>query len=338
MFRFADSQALYLLVLVPLFALMYWGVCLWKKKQMIKLGNPKLLKQLTQGYSKYRPWVKFVLIEVILTLMILMLARPQMGTRQVEDSDLGIEVALMVDVSNSMYANDVNPSRMERTKLFLSTLIDKLPNDKISLGIFAGEAYPQMPITKDHILAKIFVETLSPGMVTSQGTNLSSAIELAQRSFTSDEEVGKAIVIITDGEDHEEGALEMAKQAKDDGMKIYVIGVGTPEGSQIPMPEGRNLLDQANREVISSLNENICTKVSENGGGQYFRLDETNNAQELLLNELSKLTATKGKGSFIEPNEQFMSIAVIVLLLLLVEFFLFETKSIVFGKIKSLKK
>jgi Ca-activated chloride channel family protein len=130
----------------------------------------------------------------------------------------------------------------------------------------------------------------------------------------------------------------MAKQAKDDGMKIYVIGVGTPEGSQIPMPEGRNLLDQTNREVISSLNENICTKVSENGGGQYFRLDETNNAQELLLNELSKLTATKGKGSFIEPNEQFMSIAVIVLLLLLVEFFLFETKSIVFGKIKSLKK
>ena len=121
MFRFADSQALYLLVLVPLFALMYWGVCLWKKKQMIKLGNPELLKQLTQGYSKYRPWVKFVLIEVILTLMILMLARPQMGTRQVEDSDLGIEVALMVDVSNSMYANDVNPSRMERTKLLLST-------------------------------------------------------------------------------------------------------------------------------------------------------------------------------------------------------------------------
>lgn len=338
MFRFADSQALYLLVLVPLFALMYWGVWLWKKKQIIKFGNPELLKQLTQGYSKYRPLVKFVLIEVILTLMILMLARPQMGTRQVEDSDLGIEVALMVDVSNSMYAKDVNPSRMERTKLFLSTLIDKLPNDKISLGIFAGEAYPQMPITNDHISAKIFVETLSPGMVTSQGTNLSSAIELAQRSFTSDEEVGKAVVIITDGEDHEEGAIEMAKQAKNDGLQIYVIGVGTPEGTQISMPDGRNLLDQANREVISSLNEDICAKISENGGGQYFRLDETNNAQELLLNELSKLTATKGKGSFVEPNEQFMPVAVIVLLLLLVEFFLFETKSSVFGKFKSLKK
>lgn len=338
MFRFADPQALYLIVLVPLFALMYWGAWLWKKRQMIKYGNPELLKQLTQGYSKYKPLVKFVLIEVILTVLILMLARPQMGTRQSEDDDMGIEVALMVDVSNSMYAKDVNPSRMERTKLFLSTLIDKLPHDKISLGIFAGEAYPQMPITNDHISAKIFVETLSPGMVTSQGTNLSAAIELAQRSFTSDEEVGKAVVIVTDGEDHEEGALDVANIAKDSGLQIYVIGVGTPKGAPIPMPDGQNLLDQSNREVISSLNEEICAKVSENGGGRYFRLDETNHAQELLLNELSKLTATKGKGSFVEPNEQFMPLAVLALLLLLFEFFLVETQSSIFKKIKSLKK
>jgi Ca-activated chloride channel family protein len=338
MFRLAAPQALYLFLLVPLLAVVYLAVWSWKKKQFAKFGNPDLLKQLTLGYSKRRPIVKFLLIEIILSLLILMLARPQLGTHHVEDEKMGIEVALMIDVSNSMYAQDVQPSRMDRTKLFLSTLIDALPNDKVSLGIFAGEAYPQLPITNDHISAKMFVETLSPGMVTSQGTNLASAIEFAQKSFSADSEVGKAIVIITDGEDHEEGAIEMAKQANEEGIQVYMIGVGTSQGTTIPMPDGGNLLDQNNRVVISSLNEDICKKVSENGGGHFFRLDETNRSQQLLLSELKKLTSTKGRSSFVEPNEQFMPIAVIVLFLLLVEFFMFETKNPIFRKNKSIRK
>lgn len=338
MFRFADPQALYLLILIPILAGIYIYMLYWKKKQLSKFGNPTLLKQMTLGYSKYRPLVKFVFLEIILTLLIFMLARPQMGMKQVEDDKMGIEVALMIDVSNSMYAQDVQPNRMERTKFFLSTLVDALHNDKISLGIFAGEAYPQIPITNDHVSVKMFTETLTPGIVTSQGTNLAAAIEFVTRSFSADEEVGKAIVIVTDGEDHEMGVEEVAENARKSGINVHVVGVGTTQGSTIPMPNGRNLLDENNREVVTSLNEDVCKKIADIGGGQFYRLDATNNAQKHLLEELKKLKATKGKSKFSEPNEQFLPLAIVIMILLIVEFFIFEAKNPLLGKLKKLKK
>ena len=338
MFRFANPEYLYWLLLVPAIAIVYVVTSIRAKRRMRDFGEPDLIKGLIPNYSRVRPLVKFILLELIIVLMVFMLARPQYGTRVVQDTQTGIEVSVMLDVSNSMYATDVNPNRLERSKLIVSKLIDKLKNDKVALGIFAGEAYPQLPMTNDYVSAKMFLETLSPEMVSYQGTNFTSAINLAQHSFTENKKVGKAVIIITDGENHEEGALDAAKAAGKAGIHLYMLGIGTTSGSLIPLANGGVMTDENGEPVNTALNEDICREIAEAANGVYLHVDESNRAQEEILTALSKLQKEENVSQFTEADEQFRAVAILIILLLIIEFFMFETENPLFRYIKLFKK
>lgn len=336
MFQFRDPQYLYLLLLLPLMAAIYVASCIRSARRLKRLGDARLLQALMPGRSLLRQHVKFALMLAIAALLTLILARPQYGLKQGQETSQGIEAVVMMDVSNSMLAQDVSPNRLGRSKLLVSNLIDRMKNDKIALGVFAGEAYPQLPITSDYAAAKLFLDALSTDMVTLQGTNIGAAIDLARQSFTDNKEVGKAIVLITDGENHEEGTLEAAKEAAKQGINIYVIGVGTTQGAEIPTPNGP-MTDAEGQVVHTALNEQMCREVAQAGKGIYLHLDQTNSAQDELLNQLSRLKQSQSTTSFTERDEQFQGVALIALILLIAEVVMQETKNPLFKRFKLFK-
>lgn len=332
MFRFQDPQYLPLLSLIIILALLYVFNAYKVRHLEKQLADKRLLSETTPKRSPKRRLLKFVLLETALAFLILMMARPQFGTSNIQESERGIEVSFIVDVSNSMMAQDILPNRLERSKLFMSTLIDRMKNDRVSLGVFAGEAYPQMPITNDYTSAKLFLENFEPGMVTLQGTSIASAINLAKNSFSARKDIGKAIVIITDGEDHEEGAIKAAEEARKEGCTVFIIGVGTVTGSKIPLPSGDVLKDNDGQEVVTKLNETMCREIAEAGGGTYIHLDNSNQAQQILRKQFDELKQADNSFQFTEKTEQFQAMALIALLLILLEFFISS------GKTKWLKR
>ncbi|MBR1503656.1 MAG: VWA domain-containing protein, partial [Prevotella sp.] len=245
MFRFEDPIYLYALLLVPILALLRYLMMRRQRSRLRKFGDPELLRQLMPDVSRFRPLVKFCLLEAVLALLIVMLARPQFGTKINREKRTGIETIIAVDVSNSMLAEDVAPSRLDRTKMMIENLVDHFTDDKIGLIVFAGDAFIQLPITSDFVSAKMFLSAISPSMIATQGTDIAKAITMASNSFTQQEGVGKAIIVITDGEDHEGGALEAAKDAQARGYHVYVLGVGSPNGAPIPTENGDYMKDQS---------------------------------------------------------------------------------------------
>lgn len=338
MFRFADPEYLYLLGAILLLALIYVATTFLSRRRIRKFGDGGLLRHLIPNYSKARPVAKFVLSLLALGLLAVMIARPQFGSRVETNKSKGIEVVIAIDVSNSMLATDVSPNRLERTKLLVSTLVDRMENDKIAIEVFAGEAYPQLPITNDFTSAKMFLDAINTEMVTLQGTNLASAINLASKSFTDTKDIGKAIIVITDGEDHEEGAIEAAEQAAKEGMHVFVLGIGSPEGATIPTPSGP-LFDNQGNIVRTRLDESICKKVAQAGKGSYIHVDNSNLAQEQLQVTLNKLQQKDSEQTVYSAfDEQFQAVALLVILLLLIEFYMLETQNPLFQKIKLFKK
>lgn len=336
MLIFRDPQYLYLLAILPVLVAIYMWSTLRTRRKLRKLGDLHMQKALMPQRSTLRQHVKFSLLTLLLALVVLVLARPQYGLKQGQETSSGIEAVVMMDVSNSMLARDVTPSRLDRAKLLVSNLIDRMNNDKVALGVFAGEAYPQLPITSDYAAAKLFLDALSPQMVTLQGTNIGAAISLAEKSFTDNKEVGKAIILITDGENHEEGSVEAAKEAAKHGINIYVIGVGTTQGAEIPTSSGP-LTDNQGNVVNTALNEQMCRETAQAGKGIYLHLDQTNSAQEELLNQLSRLKQSKSTTSFTERDEQFQAVALVALFVLIMEVFIMETKNSLFRRFKLFK-
>jgi len=326
MFRFADPDYLYLLVVIPLLAIVYLATSVLARRRLKKYGNPALLRGLTANYSRIRPLVKFSLLLLSLSLLIAILARPQYGFSKDTVTKNGIEAVIMMDVSNSMMAEDIRPTRLDRAKLLVSNLIERMQNDKVALGIFAGEAYPQLPITSDYASAKMFLNAITTGMVTLQGTNLAAAIDLADKSFTDKKDVGKAIIIITDGEDHEGGAEEAAQKAVKKGRNIFILGVGTAEGAQISTSQGP-LRDKSGTPVTTRLNEQMCKDVAKAGKGVYLHVDNTNSAQEEMQSLLGQMQKSSENIEFASYDEQFQALGIILLFLLFFEFFMFETKN-----------
>lgn len=324
MFAFADSVAFYLMLLLPALVAIYIYTYFRECRRLARFGQPQLLHRLTPGYSHVRPWVKFSIQLLGVALIVVMLARPRWGESHVSDESRGIEVAVMVDVSNSMYAQDVRPSRMELTRLLLSTLIEQMKNDRVSIGIFAGEAYPQLPITNDYVSAKMFIDQLAPGMVTCQGTDFAAAIRLGAASFTDNKEVGKVILLITDGENHEADAEQAAAEAAKNGIQVYVLGVGTTTGAPIPLPAGGVLYDEEGKPVHTALDESTCREIAKAGGGVYYHVDDARQVQGLLLGQWRKLRQSTTVADYTEADEQFQAIALIVLLLLIAECFVME--------------
>jgi Ca-activated chloride channel family protein len=308
-------------------------------RKLKRFGDPQLLNDMMQGVSKYRPAVKFWLIIAALIILILMLARPQMGSKISSEKRQGVEVIICMDISNSMLAEDVVPSRLDKSKLLVENMVDKFVNDKVGLIVFAGDAFVQLPITADYVSAKMFLQNISPSLIASQGTDIATAINMAMVSFTQDEKAGKAIIVITDGEDHEGKALEMAKAAKEKGIRVFILGVGTTKGSTIRMADGHYLTDNTGETVITRLNENMCKEIASAGSGTYIHVDNTGEAQRRLDDEITKMQ--KGEVETIiysEYDEQFQAVGIIVLLLLLIETVILERKNPLLRNVKLFKR
>lgn len=295
-------------------------------KRLKRFGNPELLKSLVPNRSAWRPVVKFALLLLAFVALIVMLARPQTMLKEGSESKSGIEIAFVLDVSNSMLAEDVNPNRLERAKLLISTMLDRNEHDNISLGVFAGEAYPQLPMTNDHGAAKLFLDAIHTDMVTLQGTNMKAAIELGATSFTEKNKGGKAVVLITDAEDHEQGAIEAAKAAAKNGIRVYVLGIGSENGATIPT-DGGMLTDQQGNVVKTALNAKVAQEIATAGKGEFYRVDQSTTAQERLLSSLNQLEKATSAADSADYGEQFVAFGIIALVLLIAEFMLNETKN-----------
>jgi len=338
MFRFEDPQYLWLLALVVVLAAIHFFSRLQQRRRLRRFGDPDLVKELMPDVSRWRPSVKFWLLEGALALLIVCLARPQFGKRVSETVRGGIETVICFDVSNSMLAEDVKPSRLRRAKMMMESIVDHFTNDKIALVVFAGDAFVQMPITSDSVSVKMFLNNIDPSMIRNQGTDLGQAISLATHCFTDEQDVGKAIIIITDGEDHEEGALEAARQAHEMGRNIYVLGIGSTSGAPIRLP-GTNDFMQDNRgeKVMTALNEDMCRQVAEAGEGVYIHVDNSSNAQRQLEEALGGLQQ-KESTVYSDYDEQFQAFGVLALLLLVVEACLLERKNRIFKNFKLFKR
>ena len=337
MFRFENPEYLWLMSIVILLALVYIVLLFRQKSKLRKFGELYLLKQLMPDVSRWRSLIKFSLLELAITFMIIMLARPQEASQIGEEKRSGIETVIAIDISNSMLAQDVTPSRLDRAKMLVESLVENFSDDKIGLIVFAGDAFVQLPITSDYVSAKMFLNSIDPSMIVNQGTDIAAAINLAAHSFTQDEHVGKAIIVITDGEDHEGGVLEAAKDAHDNGMNIFMLGIGSSKGAPIPNKEsGGYMLDRSGETVLSKLNENMCKEIAQAGGGVYIHVDNTSGAQRILDDELDKLEKSD---STVYSNyaEQFQTFGVIALLLIIIEICVLERKNPILKKIKFFK-
>ena len=340
MFRFEDPIYLYLLVLIPILALIRFISYRNQRKRLRKFGDPSLLKALMPDVSRFRPVVKFWILEAALALLIVMLARPQMGTKISHEKRVGIETIICMDISNSMRAEDIVPSRLDRSKMMVENLVEHFTNDKIGLIVFAGDAFVQLPITSDYVSAKMFLSSIDPEMIAAQGTDIATAIDMATHSFTQEEGIGKAIIVITDGEDHEGGALQAAEAAKDAGMRVYVLGVGSSKGAPIPIPGTNDFMkDNTGNTVMSALNEEMCKQVAQAGGGAYIHVENNSAAQEQLDNELDKLSKKETSTTvYSEFDEQFQAFGLLALLLLVLEICILDRRNPLLKNISLFKR
>lgn len=326
--RFESPIYLLFLAIIPLLFLLRWVLLMQKRKKMLKWGDEAMMRQQMPDVSRYRPLVKFSLLMTILALLIVMLARPQMGTKVSNEKRNGIEAIICLDISNSMMANDVTPSRLDKSKLMVQNLVEHFTNDKVGLVVFAGDAFTQLPITSDYISAKMFLQNAVPELIQEQGTDIGKAINIAMQSFTKQEKIGRAIIIITDGENHEEGTLEAAKEASKQGMQVFVLGVGSASGSKIPLADGSVMKDNSGNDVITKLNEDMCKEIAKTGKGTYIHVDNTGDAQKKLDEALANMQRSEVTNViYSEYGEQFQVVGVIVILLLIIELLIMERKT-----------
>ncbi len=337
MFRFENPEYLYLFIAMPFLVALYIYLNIRKRNDVKKLGVLSTVKKMMPELSLKRSYLKFWLIFAALCTGIIMIARPQFGTKVENVEKEGIELVIAIDVSNSMLARDVSPDRLSRAKQILSRIIDVRKNDKVALIVFAGEAYVQMPLTSDTQSAKLFLNTIDPSLVPVQGTAIAEAIRLGVSSFSGDQDVDKAMILITDGEDHEGNANEAARQASDAGIMINVIGIGSVEGTPVPESEYSNnyRTDSGGQVVVSRLNEQMAQEIAQNGKGLYVQADNSNTAVPALETELNELETKKTTSlSYSEYDEKFPFFAWILLIILIVEFLIYDKKNPLFKNIR----
>lgn len=329
MFRFAHIDLLWLLTLIPVFVAAFVIYTRRKRRQLADFGDPELVQALMPDASRKRPAVKFALLMVALALLIIAAARPQYGQKSETIHRQGIEAMIALDISNSMLAEDVAPCRLDRAKQVLSKLIDNMVDDKVGLVIFAGESYVQLPITCDYVSAKMFLNSITPELIQTQGTAIGSAIQTCIRSFGEPNEAGRCIILITDGENHEDDAEAAAEQALQVGIQTFVVGIGKTEGSPIPVPGTSDYRkDREGNVVVSRLNEDMCQSIAKAGRGMYVHCDNTNTATRALQKEMDKLASAEiDTEVFSDYNEQYQSFALLALLILAVEFFIFARQN-----------
>ena len=331
MFRFGHPEYLYLLVMIPVLAFLQLYFQVQRKKKLQKFGNTDLLNHLMPDVSFIRPAVKFYLLLLAIAVIIVTLASPQFGTKLETVKRKGIELIIALDVSNSMNATDVEPSRLDRAKLAIERLTGKLINDRIGLIVFAGEAYVQLPITTDYASARLFLSSINTNMVPTQGTAIGSAIRLAANSFSQQEDINRAIVVITDGENHENDAIEAAKAAREEGIQVYTVGMGSPDGAPIPIsPDNRSkfMKDRDGNVIITKMNTNLLNQIAQAGNGEYIPANNIRRGINDLIDKLGELEKGEIESkSYSDYDDKFQYIAGLALLILIIEFIILERKN-----------
>lgn len=331
MLKFAEPAFFYGFLMIPVFIIIFVMMLAWKKNALRRFGDQNLILKLMPDVSRTRLIIKFIIMLFAYTFLIIGLANPQIGSKLEKVERKGIDLVIAIDVSNSMLAQDIKPSRLQRARQAISRLIDELKNDRIGIIVFAGNAYVQLPITTDYSAAKLFLSTINTDIVPTQGTAIAEAINLAEESFDENDH-NKAIVIITDGEDHEGDAIEAATKANQKGIKVYTIGMGLAEGGPIPVYDrfGNQTgfkKDLKNNTVITKLNETILQQIASAGDGKYVRANNTNAGLEIIFDEINKLEKTKFDSKVISDYEdRFQYFLGLALLMLLLEFLITEKK------------
>jgi Ca-activated chloride channel family protein len=342
MFRFEHPDYLYALLLIPVFLLLFIAMLFWKKKAIKRYGDRTLLKQLMPDSSQQRLIFKFILYNAAYLFLVIAIANPQTGSKLVEVERKGIDLVIALDVSNSMLAEDVKPNRLELSKQAISKLIDKLGNDRIGIVVFAGKAYTQLPITTDYAAAKMFVNTIDTKVIPTQGTAIGDAIELSMQAF--DEEThSKAIIVITDGENHEDDAVDLAASAAEKGIQVYTVGIGSPVG--VPIPEYNRYnqrtgykTDRQGKTVVTKLNETMLKQIATAGEGVYVTGNNTYDALDTILEEINKMEKTEFESKmFSDYEDRFQYFIALSLILLFIELLIFEKKNKWLSKIDLFK-
>lgn len=332
MFKFGHPEYLYLLIVIPVLALLYILSVIYKKRALKKFGDLEIIEQLMPYVSKNRPLIKFIFLAVSFAAVIVALADPQFGSKVEIVKKKGAEIIIALDVSNSMLAEDLQPNRLERAKQAISKLIDKLENDRFGLIIFAGDSYIQVPLTTDYAASKMFLSSINTGIVTKQGTAIGSAIDLAMNSFTPETEMDKALIIITDGENHEDDAIAAAKLAKEKGITIHTIGMGSPEGAPIPIREGYGqtmfLKDRDGNVVISKLDQVALQQIASETEGIFIRANNSEVGLNKLLEQINKMQKQEVETKiYTEFEHRYQYLLGIAILLLIIELLVAERKS-----------
>ena len=331
MFRFENTEYFLGLLMIPVFILLYVLYRYWRKKALKRFGEMQVIARLMPDISNARPAVKFILFLLAYVFLVIGLANPQIGSRLEKVERKGADLMIALDVSNSMLAQDIRPDRLTRSRQAISKLIDNLGGDRIGIVVFAGKAYMQLPITTDYSAAKMFLSTINPGMVPTQGTAIAEAIEMASGSFREDDR-SKALIIITDGEDHEGDAIAAAKEAADKGIRIYTIGMGSPEGT--PIPEYNSYgnqtgykKDRQGQTVISRLNETMLQQIASAGNGIYMRATTGRDGLNRIFEEINELEKAEIETQmFSEYEDRFQYFIAIALLILLIELLIPEKR------------
>ena len=323
----AQPQYLLLLLIVPLLFVAYALYLRARRRRIARLGDPELVARLMPDASIGKGWLKVSLLAAAWFFFAIGLARPQLGARLKEHESKGVEVVIALDVSNSMLAEDYSPNRLERSKLAISRLVDKLQGDRIGLVVFAGQAFVQLPITADYVSAKIFLKSIDTESVPIQGTALAEALMAAARSFSTQSEHSRAIILITDGEDHEGDVLEAAKTIAEQGIRIYCIGVGSPQGK--PIPKNGSLLKDANGEiVVSRLDEDILQEIAGIGEGKYVRAGNSEFGLNPIIDDIRTIDKEQFNSVVFEDfDEQYMYFFAIALFFLILEMLVSDRKA-----------
>lgn len=331
LFRFANPEFLYLLLVLPAMVLFFVLNIIRRNKSIRKLGDPELVQKLIPEVSRMRPILKFLFQLSAVTSVIIILSRPQFGSKIEEVKKHGVEVIIALDVSNSMLAEDIQPNRLVRAKQAISRLVDNLENDKIGLIVFAGDAYTQIPVTTDYVSAKMFLSTINPDMVPKQGTSIGTAINLGLKSFSPGEDKSRALIIITDGENHEDDPVTAAGDAAKAGVVIHTIGIGSADGVPVPVTiEGRKdyLKDPEGNTVITRLDEEILKKIAASTNGSYVRASNSNIGLDEIFGEIRKMKKEELESTmYTEYNDQFQIFAALSLILLLTDFLIMDRKN-----------
>ena len=341
MFRFAHPGLLYLLIVIPLLIVFFVMMARKKKKAIAEFGNPELLEPLMPLLSFRRGAWKFVMLMLALVFVIIGVAGPQFGSKLQQVKKKGVELMIALDVSNSMMAQDIKPSRLEKAKLAIARMVEKLSNDKVGLIVFAGDAYVQLPITTDYSSAKLFLSNISTDVVPIQGTAIGSAIDLAAKSFTPETETSKAIIVITDGETHQDDAVAAAKRAREKGITVHTIGMGLEQGAPIPEKghPGQFMKDGSGNIVVSKLDEKTLKEIAKSGEGLYVRASNTEVGLTQLLDEVNRMEKTLlEERIYTDYAEKYQYFLLVGLFFIFVEFMILGRKNKHFMKINLFRR